>query len=129
MELKIPNKRNVLIVEPNRTLAKPYALLPEKYSITRVVSLEAAIGLVQKERFAFVLLSSSYNPTKLIDFLEELKNSSKLGIIPLVWVIDFSQRLHVIPGTSWGDKVGVAHSLSSLEEMRATLERLLPQVL
>ncbi len=118
----------MLIIEPNTQLTLPYHyvsdLSSEKHTVLRVSTLEQAIIKLDSHQPKVVFLSTSFDPNQALEFLEKLKEYSSTGIIPLIFVVDWSQRVQTLLGTSWGDAVGILHSLSSQEEVAATLKRL-----
>ncbi len=120
-------QRSVLIVEPNQSLTIPYMYLPNTYTLTCVSSIRRARNELAHTVPDLVFLSTSFRPAQTLSFLEELKkvSQSKTRIIPIVFVIDLSQRVSYVLGTTWAGKVGFANSQSSAEELFSTLERIL----
>ncbi len=114
------------IVEPNPQLAIPYMYLPPKYSITSFLSVNKAIRAISHQVPDLLLLSTSYQLSLSIRILEKLKDACFDRIIPLILVIDWMHRLPHVPGTSWGNNIGLLHSLSSEQEVLATLDRIMP---
>ena len=115
---------HVLIVEPNRELAIPYMYLPIFFKITCVPSIQKAIEILHKTPPNLVFLSASFSATKSLQFLETLKRISAETIIPLIFVVDWSQRITRVLGTTWGGRIGLSHSLASADELHALLSRI-----
>ncbi|MEN8253372.1 MAG: hypothetical protein ABFQ62_03290 [Patescibacteria group bacterium] len=120
-------KISTLVIEPNKDLIAPYLHLSKTYTITRVDSLQTAFECLLDSPPKLVLLSVSYPKIDLVDFLIELKCISRYELIPLIFVLDFSEHLNFIPGTSWGGQLGLLHNLSSRREVNATLHRILSE--
>jgi PleD family two-component response regulator len=120
---------HILIAEPNQELKIPYNLvekiLSKKAIYTRVVSLNKAVKHLKKTPPHLFFLSTQFPLEEMLRFLDTVKNHFTTDIIPIIFVVDWGQRLHQLPGTSWGGKVGIVHSLTSQEELAATLRRLL----
>jgi PleD family two-component response regulator len=114
----------VLIIEPNARLVTPYSELPSAYSILRVSATEQALDILATITPSLVFLSTSYSMTKILEILEQLKSLSTKKIIPVVFVVDWSHKLSTLPGTTWGNQIGLLHSLSSKQELLATLKRI-----
>jgi DNA-binding response OmpR family regulator len=115
---------NILIIEPNTKLHNPYALLSQSHNIERVTSPELGLKYMSQQLPELVLLSTSPSITKILSFLESLKNASHQKLIPLMFVIDLSYKLSTIPGTTWGNKLGVITSISSENELNSTIRRI-----
>jgi DNA-binding response OmpR family regulator len=117
-----------LIVEPNSQLTVPYELVQEHYThklkIVRCMSIEEALKELDRITPDLVLLSTAFSPHKTLQLLEKLKSQMTTRIIPLIFVVDFSQRIHRLLGTSWAGKVGILHTFSSQAEVDATCSRL-----
>ena len=115
----------ILIVEPNTQLLHPYMLFPAQWKTLRENTVESALATVRSFEPDLVCISTSFALTKSVRLLEALKNLSVHKLIPVVFVIDFSHRVSHIPGTTWGGKIGIIHSLSSKKELDSTISRVL----
>jgi response regulator RpfG family c-di-GMP phosphodiesterase len=113
----------LLIIEPNTRLTTPYNELPSAYSIMRVSATQQAAELLKTMTPDVVLLSTSYSMTKILEVLDQIKLLSTSGIIPVVFVVDWSHKMSCLPGTTWAGKVGILHTLSNPAEVEATLTR------
>jgi DNA-binding response OmpR family regulator len=118
-----------LIIEPNTELTHPYTWLDQVYSknytFSRCSRLDVAKSELAKNTPSAVFLSTNFSPLKTLHFLEEFKTQFSSQVVPLIFVVDWSQRIHRLLGTGWAGKVGILHSLSSEEEVSATMKRLL----
>ena len=114
----------IISFEPNTRLTNPYLLFPQSYHFSLHRSLQISFLASSPQVPSFVTVSSSFSPEKIVEFLWQLRNYYDNQIIPVIFVIDWSQPLAQIPGTTWGGKVGVLHSMSSEHEVVATLKRL-----
>lgn len=114
-----------LIIEPSRTISQPYNHIPASYDITRVTTLKTAFEQLLDNMPSLVFLSASFSTHKTLDFMNELKMTSRIKLIPLLMVVDLTNRINIIPGTFWGSKFGIVHSLSSKQEVESTLLRVL----
>jgi DNA-binding response OmpR family regulator len=93
-----------------------------------VQTLDQAMSVIREIQPDLICLSTTYSPLTSLRFLTQLKDSFTTKIIPLLFVIDWSERIHRVLGTEWGGKIGVLHSANSTEEISATLKRIaLPQ--
>jgi hypothetical protein len=102
--------KTALIVEPNKTLLVPYASLPRHVTVFRVASAPAALQWLSGHTPDLFFLSASFAPSIQVRLLEAFKNSFTSTVIPLVLVIDLSQPLSHIPGTTWGKRLAILHS-------------------
>jgi|SRR5579859_225086 len=123
--MKTSPSYSALIIEPNRSLTVPYVYLPESYHVSMVTSSKKGLELLEKSSPNLVFLSSNLAPEQLLAILKILKNKSQQKLIPLIFVVDWSRPVIQLPGTTWGGKVGLLHSLSSLTELLSTLERVM----
>ena len=118
-------KRNALIIEPNKELAVPYMYLPPIYTVSWVTSPERAAAELEDYTPSLVFLSTSFDPKENLTFLEKYKEIFLYKIIPLIFVVDWSNKVNTILGTTWGQKIAIAHSLTSQGEMNALLDRVM----
>lgn len=126
--MNVSTSYSILIIEPNEQLLSPYAYISGISSpdtSVRVSSLSEALSYLTKNTPDLVILSTSFKIDDLLTMLEAIKNKSHTALIPLVLSVDLSQPLCQIPGTTWGDTLGIVHSLTSAEEMSATISRVL----
>lgn len=115
------SKKHALIIEPNHKLKEPYETVSSFFNITLVTNLAEARQSLTKLQPDIFFLSSSFSPHLQLEILETLKNACSTKIIPLVFVIDLSQALNQITGTSWGDTLTILHS----QQKPATIKTLL----
>lgn len=115
---------SILIIEPNAQMTKPYVFIPSSWEIVRVESLETAFEQIVDQPPTLVTLSLSFPKHDILDYLQELRFSSREVLVPLILVIDLGQPLTFVPGTFWGGQLGILHSLSGADEVAATLARL-----
>jgi hypothetical protein len=114
-----------LIIEPNDSLHIPYAYLEDAYEYDRCSSIEKGLAFMAKKYPDILFLSASFSLSKSLKVLESLKQKSSYTLIPLVIVVDLSNRVSSVPGTSWGNKIGLVSSLSSAQEVNSTLDRVM----
>jgi hypothetical protein len=115
-----------LIIEPNPSLATPYMHLPSKFEPVCVPTLEQGIVKLSYIRSpALIFISTSFSASKVVHFLETVKNYSTTRLIPLIFVVDLSHKISSLLGTTWGGKLGIAHTLTSAKELDSILERIL----
>ena len=124
------SQKTALVIEPNtflvstQSLAIPYSFLPkQKLQLTTVASIESALAHLVDQTPDIVFLSTSFSPHKTLKFLEALKNHSTKKLIPLIMVVDLSLPASIIPGTTWGESLGIVHTAISPKEFQATLKR------
>lgn len=120
---------NTLIVEPNNDLILPYRYLDQSYALNRFTSLKQAEIELSKLYPDIVFLSASYPPHKLIQFLEVLKRKSVSRLAPLIMVVDLSNQLNFIPGTTWAGKIGILNSISTETEFVVVIDRIYKLIL
>lgn len=125
--MKLLEPLTALIIEPNTRLTNPYNSLPFSFNTSRYSSLDQASHSFLTIQPQLVLISASFTPTHIITFLEKVKNESVAieELIPVIFVVDLNNRLNFVPGTTWGTQMGLLHSLSSAQEVYATLQRVL----
>lgn len=114
---------NILIVEPNTKISHPYSYLPTSDVVERVSSLEAGLRSMATNIPELVFVSASIATSKLMGLLDALKQASRSGLIPLIFVVDHSHKLSTIPGTTWGGKLGITTTIVSSEEFNSTIRR------
>lgn len=117
---------SILIVEPKPELADIYGFLPQDANIIHIISTQHATQYLRDKTPDLVVISASYSPPQTFHLLETLKerSSSSLYLIPLIFSIDLDHKTNFIPGTHWGKKLGIIHSLSSRKEVELTLGRI-----
>jgi DNA-binding response OmpR family regulator len=121
----LKRKPSILIVEPNLTLVRPYAFLPTKAQVTRLSNSVAAAALLQEQSFDLVFLSCSFSSKKLLHFLDELKETSKAVITPLVLMVDLSKPFSIVPGLTWDKRLRLLSSSATARELELALTHLL----
>ncbi|MBU0576646.1 hypothetical protein KJ707_04495 [Patescibacteria group bacterium] len=116
---------SILIVEPKKELAAPYSCLPQDAHTLHVTSTQRATQYLQDKTPDLVILSASYSPPQIFHLLETLKekSSSNMYLIPLILAIDLGHKNSFIPGTYWGEKLGIVNSLSTKKEVELVLKR------
>ncbi len=118
---------HILIVDPDSKLEQPYVwfeqVVPES-SVTHLPTIELALDKLPTVNPDIVCISASFSAAKTVQLLEAIKQATTTHIIPVCFVVNWQQRLSTIPGTTWGNKVGLLHTLSSADEVRSTLERI-----
>ncbi len=114
-----------LIIEPHEDLLHPYSYLDESYLTHRVVSIENGMRSMTHKHPDLVMLSSSFSIAKALPLLDTLKHISQSALIPLLYVVDLTCHVSQIPGTTWGNKLGIVSTLSNSDEMHSTLDRIL----
>lgn len=115
---------SILIIEPNPTLKTPYQFLTI-YSVTRVSSFGQLVATLANQPFDLFMLSASFSPSVQLKILETLKNQCLTYIIPLIWVVDFSQPLSSLPGTGWANQLGLLHSQTDRAQTLTLIDKLL----
>lgn len=103
---------SILIVEPNEKLTHPYNLLPSNYHITRVSTIAEARATLTQTVPSITLLSASFSPEESVSFLEKLHQAVSTTLPKLIFVVDFSNPINTIPGTSWGETAQVITTTS-----------------
>jgi len=119
------NNLKILIIEPNSQLHSPYYFFPPHWSTQRSGTIEIAFRDLQRHSPDIIFLSTSFSLTKIVRLLDTVKNLSFIKLIPVVFVVDLSQRVSHFPGTTWGGKIGIIHTLSSKAEINSMLTRVL----
>jgi hypothetical protein len=117
---------HVLAFEPNPHLTPPYLYFPNSFDFETHRKLSPMILKKVKSVPDLITVSTSFSVEQLVDFLWQLKDAFPDRVIPLLFIIDWSRPLIQIPGTTWGGKVGVLHSLSSQEEVLTIVGRFVP---
>ncbi len=118
------NNHKALIVDPNSYL-QIYQMIPSVWQIEMANTIEAAHLILQKYSPDIVFISSSYSLNKSVAMLETIRNLSAKQLIPVIFVLNFTNKINHIPGTTWGGKIGILHTLSSYCELESTLHRVL----
>jgi hypothetical protein len=122
-----PTLTHVLIIEPKVSVAVPYQYL-QASSIIRVTSIEAALSSLDTKVPDLVIVSASFADKEIFRFFDALKTlcSTHLAmLIPIMVVINLTEPISTILGTTWGKKLGITTSESSLTEFEATLNRII----
>lgn len=114
-----------IIIEPNDSLNVPYSYLEDICTYERCSSIESGLRLMSQKYPDLVFLSASFSLAKSVQILDALKNKSATTLVPIIIVVDFSSRASNVPGTTWGNKIGIVSSLSSVNELNSTLDRVM----
>jgi hypothetical protein len=127
--MKKINNFTAFAVEPNPDLTNPYLLLPSECKLELFQNLPRALKKCISHQPDLFCLSASLPPEQILKalwMLKDLRTAHQTSSpIPLLLVIDWTQPIIRLPGTTWGGKIGVMHSLSSAAEIRTTVERLM----
>lgn len=115
----------ILAVEPNSQVTTPYHELARFGQVYRYTNLEEAAQWLSSNSADIVCVSASFQMSKTLRFLQFLKSTFITTITPLVMIVDFSQQISLLAGTRWGSHMGILHSLSSVAEVEAALDRLM----
>ena len=112
---------NLLIIEPNKTLTVPYKFVPSAYHTTRVETMEKSqliLSIIQPD---LIMLSASFSLTSLINFLDDLRSQIHHQLPNLIMVVDLSQPISHIPGTTWSGQLYILSSQSKPNQIRQSL--------
>lgn len=113
----------IVIIEPHNSLSIPYCHIPQDHTITRLQTIQQAVLHLAHNSVSVIFLSSSFPITKQLTMLEAIKNSSTSFLIPIIYVVNFNNKISTIPGSNWGGKTGVLSSLSTSQELNSILRR------
>lgn len=115
----------ILIIEPRKELAQPYAYLPQESQLVHLRSTQKAVQYLQDKKPDLVVISASYSPKLVFHLLEAIKETSSAGqfLIPVVMMVDLEAENSYIPGTRWGEKLGLLYSLSTAKEVEVMLNK------
>ena len=104
----------------------PYTFLPQENKTIHLPSIPRATQYLKNKIPDLVIISASYSPPQVFQLLETLKECSqaRLYLTPLLFFIDLDHKNSFIPGTYWGNKLGLINSLSSKEEVKLILTRI-----
>jgi len=116
---------NILIIEANQKLKKPYQYLSPAYQTVRLSTIEKAGAIFLNFKPELIFLSCSFSPQQIITFLDCVANECRPHLIPIIFVIDLNHPLNFIPGTHWGQQTAVFSEFTSKHEFYTTLDRLL----
>jgi hypothetical protein len=116
----------ILIIDPHEQLSKPYQWLPSAATLIHSTSTPQATQYLRDRIPSLVIISASFSPSQMLELLETVKRcvSHQRFLVPLIVMVDLHDRINFIPGTHWGQKMGVLCSLSSKEEVNAVLNRI-----
>lgn len=117
-------KFNIIVIEPNTKLLFPYHFLYTQ-DIIRFSSIKPAMDAYLKNVPNLIFCSASFSPEQHLQFLEFLKNTTNHDFIPLILVVDLTNRINFIPGITWGNNIGVIDTRISKYELDLTIKRVL----
>jgi len=124
--IDIPNTLPLaIIVEPNASLQSPYGFMQSGFMLDRHISIQSALQSIAQNQPELVSISASFSTQQYLPILTAVKNKSQQHLIPLIFVIDLSHKISAIPGTTWGNKLGILTTLSDVNEYNSTLDRVL----
>ena len=125
MNMSALKLNSILIIEPKPDLAEPYSFLPQDTNTLHLTSTQQATQYLHNKTPDLVIISASYSPPQIFHLLSTLKecSSSSMYLIPLIFYIDLGHKTSFIPGTFWGNKLGIINSLSSPKEVELVLAR------
>lgn len=112
---------SLLIVEPNEKLTHPYNLLPSKYHITRVSTIVEGLNFIAHTVPKLIMVSASFTPNESLLLLETVSKAISAQLPQLIFVVDLSNPISTIPGTSWGGTTTLLSSQSSVAQVNASL--------
>jgi hypothetical protein len=124
---------HMLLIVPNQEEARFFERMREALTtghpnlqLTYLTSVQELTRILTTTQFSSVVISASYSPRQLLERLTVLAKhiGRKQKLIPLVYYIHWPTPLPCLLGTSWAGKVGVMHSMSSVEEIKAMFARL-----
>lgn len=114
-----------IIVEPNASVQSPYTFMQSGFTLERHISIQSGLHSIAQNNPALVSISASFSPQQYLPLLTAVKNKSQQHLIPLIFVIDLSHKISSIPGTTWGNKLGILTNLSNINEYNSTLDRVI----
>lgn len=115
--------QSALLITPAE-LSIPHAFLSEHYIIHSCSTVQETLAVLKTLTPDLVLISTQFSVTSSLQLLEAVKNASLNELIPIVFVIDFHQRVITFPGTTWAGEIGIIHRYSSAREVDALVARL-----
>lgn len=116
--------KSILIIETTGCLAIPLTYFPTAYKIYSAISLHEVKSTLEQHEIDLVVFNVSCPEETMFEILQTVYHYCSEDIIPILLVIDLSTPVTSIPGTTWGDKLGILHTLSSRGEFIATMQRL-----
>lgn len=117
--------RTALVIEANSKLFRPYEYLAPIYEEHRTASFVEAKSFLECIVPDLILISASFAPEQIIEFLSEVKKQSSKYIIPIIFVVDLSHRLNFIPGIFWDEMLAVLDSSVSQDVFVLTMSRVM----
>ncbi len=121
--------QSALVVEPNDDVVLPYRFLENSFLVRRVRKIEVGIQYFKKNSVDILLLSASFSSEETLEMLEVVKNLSTQGLIPLVIVLDWTNPVNFVAGTTWTGKIGVLDSFANEDQFKAVVDRIMGLVL
>lgn len=121
----IENYSNILIAEPNKHLSIPYCYVPSGFRICRTDSIKSALKELSHRVPDIAFISSSFPTHSALILLEAIKNCCLESLIPLIIVIDISNKVNFVPGVNWGGKIAIIDSLCTKKQFDVIFERVL----
>lgn len=118
------SSKSILIIETTGCLAIPLTFFPSAYKIESALTVNEARIILQEHSVQLIAFNVSCPEGLMFEVIHMINQTVKDKIIPLLLVIDLSIPLTVIPGTSWGGRLGILHSLSTRAEFLTTMQRL-----
>lgn len=120
-----PTPSTILVIDPHQQLSKPYQSLPTDSTIVHVTSTPLATQYLRDRIPSLVIISASFSPSQMLDLLELVKTAvaHQRFLVPLIIMVDLHDRINFVPGTHWGQKIGILCSLSSQDEVQAVINR------
>lgn len=116
-------QHQVLIIEPNDKLIKPYSYL-KNFSQIRARTVKQAVKALAANKFVFFIISASFSPEKQLLLLDAFKQNFKDQVIPLLVVVDLNQPTSTVLGTNWSNKIALLASNASRKLTLLTVESL-----
>lgn len=114
-----------IIIEPNASLESPYAYMESSFRLDRHISTQSALLSIAQHEPTLVSLSASFSMQQSLDILTAVKHKSVQHLIPFIFVVDLSHKISSIPGTTWGNKLGILSSTSDVHEYNSILNRIM----
>lgn len=124
---------HIVVAAPNQEatslltrVEESFALKKTELTFSFAEKPEALAALIPTEKPDYVFLSSSFSPEQQLALVTALATAMKKSkrIIPLVYLIDWSNPISSVLGTNWSSQVGILHSYSSRSEIIDLFQRL-----
>ncbi|MBW7955857.1 hypothetical protein H3C66_03935 [Patescibacteria group bacterium] len=124
---------HIVVIAPNQVETPLFQRVRECFTLRKtsvilsfVSETDHILNEIYERKPDYIFLSASYPPTEQLEKLTSLAQYVRKTrrVVPLIYLIDWTNPLSSVLGTSWSGQVGVLHGYSNNAEIIDLFQRL-----